>query len=86
MPDPGESFVKGGCGCLIAFAVLGFLAVIMGGRVHIDPCGAVALFVVGGGIGLIVMWIYNKGASEGQHRDYEPRSDDDDFPGFGDQN
>jgi hypothetical protein len=61
MSEKGQAFAKGGCGCLIAFAVVAVLAVALGGHAHIDPGGAICLFVVGGLLGLIVLAIYNKG-------------------------
>lgn len=57
----GSAFAKGGCGCLIAFAVLALLAVLVGGHAHINLGGAICLFVAGGIIGLVVLAIYNKG-------------------------
>lgn len=57
----GSAFAKGGGGCLIAFLVIGFLAVAMGGNLHIDMGGAILLFVIGGLMGLVVLAIYNKG-------------------------
>jgi hypothetical protein len=60
-----KAFGMGGCGCLLAFAVLGILAVIIGGNVRIDPGGAICLFIAGGIVGLIVLAIYNKGKSDG---------------------
>lgn len=60
-PTKGSAFVKGGCGCLLGFLAVGFLIVLVGGRMHIDLGGAVLLFLIGGGIGLLVLWIYNKG-------------------------
>ena len=66
MANKGEAFVKGGCGCLIAFLLFGFFCVLIGGQMHIDIGGAIALFVVGGLMGLIVLAIYNKGAREGR--------------------
>jgi hypothetical protein len=64
-PTKGQAFVKGGCGCLICFVVLGFLAVVFGGHVHADVGGLVLLFVIGGAIGLGVLAIYNKGRHDG---------------------
>jgi hypothetical protein len=61
MNGKGQAFVKGGCGCLLAFAAVALLAVVVGGRAHIDLGGAVCLFVVGGVVGLVVLAIYNKG-------------------------
>lgn len=61
MGEKTVAFAKGGCGCLLAFAVVAFVTVILGGSAHIDIGGAVMLFVVGGVIGLVVLAIYNKG-------------------------
>ena len=60
-PERSKSFVKGGAGCLLAFAVLALLAVLLGGSAHIDIGGAVFLFVIGGALGLIVFAIYSRG-------------------------
>jgi hypothetical protein len=62
----GEAFVKGGCGCIAAFLAIGFMFVIFGGSVHIDAGGAVMLFVMGGVIGLICIFIHRKGEQAGQ--------------------
>ena len=67
-PSKSEAFIKGGCGCLLVFAVLGFLAVIVGGKVHADILGLLALFVIGGVIGLIVLAVYNHGRRDGGDR------------------
>ncbi len=64
-PTAGKAFARGGCGCLVAFLVIGLLCVLFGGRMHIDPFGAVFLFVIGGIIGLIVLYIYNRGHRDG---------------------
>ena len=61
MDEKGEAFFKGGCGCLVAFAVIAIIAVMIGGRAHIDIGGALCLFVGGGLLGLLVLAIYNKG-------------------------
>lgn len=45
--------------------VIGFSCVLIGGHMHIDPGGAICLFVIGGLIGLVVLAIYNKGRREG---------------------
>ena len=66
MGEKGTAFAKGGCGCLIAFAVTGVLVALVGGNVHIDLGGACLLFVIGGVIGLIVLTIYNKGRRDAQ--------------------
>ena len=59
--NKGSAFVKGGCGCLLAFLGIGLLFVLMGGHMHIDLGGAILLFVIGGIIGLVVLAVYNKG-------------------------
>lgn len=67
-PSAGAAFAKGGCGCLLAFLAIGFLAVLLGGSMHIDIGGAILLFVIGGAIGLVVMTIYNKGQRDRERR------------------
>ena len=62
----GQAFVKGGCGCLIAFAAIALVVVLTGGRAYMDPFGAACLFVVGGLIGLLVLAIYNKGRRDAE--------------------
>ena len=61
MGEKSEAFAKGGCGCLVAFLVIGLFFVLIGGHMHIDIGGAIMLFVIGGVIGLVVLFIYNKG-------------------------
>lgn len=61
MENAGKAFVKGGAGCFVVFIVLGVIALIFGGTMHLDLFGAVMLFVIGGVIGLVVNWIYQKG-------------------------
>ena len=73
MGEKSEAFVKGGCGCLLAFAVLGLLAVMFGGHVYLDPGGAVMLFVIGGVMGLGWLAIFNSGRRAG-HRDQSDQS------------
>jgi uncharacterized membrane protein YGL010W len=46
---------------LVVFAVLAFIAVLLGGHAHANVGGVVFLFVIGGIIGLIAFSIYNKG-------------------------
>lgn len=65
MANEGKAFVKGGMGCLVAFIVLAVLAVLVGGSAHIDAGGLILLLVIGGVIGLIVNWIYQKGRQDG---------------------
>jgi hypothetical protein len=70
MADKGEAFFKGGCGCLVAFVVLGLSCALIGGNVHIDLGGAVMLFVIGGIIGLIVLAVYKRGRDDAdKHHD-----------------
>jgi len=64
MATQGDAFVKGGCGCLLAFLVIGILSVVLGGSVSINTGGACLLFFIGGLIGLTVLWIYNRGARD----------------------
>jgi hypothetical protein len=64
MAEKGNAFLKGGCGCLVAFVVLGLSCALIGGNVRIDLGGAIMLFVVGGIIGLIVLAVYNKGRDD----------------------
>ena len=69
-PTPGAAFAKGGCGCLLAFLLIGMLFVMVGGSMHIDAGGAILLFVIGGVIGLIVLAIYNKGRRDAKRDDW----------------
>ena len=64
MGGSGDAFVKGGCGCLLAFVVLGLSCALIGGHFHINLGGAIFLFVLGGILGLIVLAIYNKGKDD----------------------
>ena len=64
-PTKGGAFVKGGCGCLLAFAALALLTILFGGSAHADAGGIVMLFVIGGIVGLIVLAIYNRGRRDG---------------------
>ena len=74
----GSAFVKGGLGCLAAFLVIGLVAVLLGGHMHIDAGGACLLLVIGGVLGLIVFAIYKKGYTQGKEE--RPPSEDDNFP------
>lgn len=58
---PGAAFTKGGAGCLGLFLALAVLAVATGGRVMIDLVGVIFLFVLGGLVGLLVLYIYRRG-------------------------
>ncbi|MEX0717639.1 MAG: hypothetical protein WD066_13685 [Planctomycetaceae bacterium] len=64
MEGGGGAFIKGGCGCLVAFAVVALLAVMVGGHAHIDLGGALCLFVMGGLFGLVFFAVYNKGRDD----------------------
>ncbi|HAI13718.1 MAG TPA: hypothetical protein DCM28_18575 [Phycisphaerales bacterium] len=65
MEPNGKTFVLGGLGCLGSFLVFGLIMVLIGGYMHIDLCGAIALFLIGGFLALLVAWIYNKGKQDG---------------------
>lgn len=65
MDGKGKAFGKGGLGCLLVFAVFALLMVLIGGSAHIDLGGVVMLFVIGGVIGLIVNWVYQRGRRDG---------------------
>jgi hypothetical protein len=67
-PTKGQAFVKGGCGCLILFAVLALIAVLLGGHARADLGGLVILFLIGGVIGLVVLAIYNRGRRDGDNK------------------
>ena len=68
MGEKSQAFVKGGCGCLIAFVALGAVAVMLGGHVYLDAGGAVMLFVIGGLLGLGWLAIFNSGRRGGPAR------------------
>ena len=57
MTNGGKAFAKGGIGCLVGFVVL---AVAVGGSVHLN---------LGGVLGLIVNWIYQKGRRDAEDDD-----------------
>ncbi len=61
MPEGGKAFAKGSIGCIAAFFILAILAVAVGGQAHIDAGGFIMLIVIGGIIGLVVNYIYQKG-------------------------
>lgn len=63
MGEKAEAFAKGGCGCILAFVVIGLFFVVLGGRMHINLGGAILLFLIGGVIGLIVLSIKNNESS-----------------------
>ena len=76
MGEKSTAFAKGGCGCLALFSALAVLALMTGGHVQIDAGGAIFLFVFGGGVGLLVLWIYNMGKREGESPGPPPEQDD----------
>lgn len=76
MGEKSEAFVKGGCGCLVAFGGMGLLAVMLGGHVYLDPGGAVMLFVIGGLLGLGWLAIFNSGRRAGRRDHGDPGSRD----------
>jgi len=56
---------------MLAFLAFMVLALVLpGGHVHGDPIGFVLalllLFLIGGGLGLLVRWIYKKGFDAGR--------------------
>ena len=77
MGEKSTAFAKGGCGCLIVFAVVALLAVLVGGNAHIDLGGAILLFAIGGVVGLVVLAIYNRGRRDSD--DYNDYNDYDDY-------
>jgi hypothetical protein len=79
MTTKGTAFVKGGCGCLAAFLIVGVLMVVSGGSISIDAGGACLLFVIGGIIGLVGLWIYNKGVRDVGSSKRRPRKETPDF-------
>lgn len=79
MGEKGEAFAKGGCGCVIAFAVVGLFVLLVGGNVHVDPGGLILLFIIGGLIGLVVLAIYNKGKRDAEESEGETRPNDDQY-------
>ena len=60
----GAAFVKGGFGCLLLFAAFAVLALVFGGKAYADLGGVVMLFVIGGILGLVVRYIYNRGRGD----------------------
>ena len=68
MNSKGEAFVKGGCGCLALFVVFGLCCVMVGGYMRINLFGALALFGIGGVLGLVVNAVYDNGRRQGNDR------------------
>lgn len=71
MANEGNAFVKGGLGCFLVFVVVALLAVLFGGQAHLDLGGVVILFVIGGVLGLVGNWIYQKGRNDAQDEDVD---------------
>lgn len=69
MKNKGSAFIKGGVGCFAAFIVLALLALLFGGSAHLDIGGVIILFLLGGIIGLVVNWIYQKGRHDASDDD-----------------
>lgn len=69
MQNKGNAFAKGASGCFIAFLVLALITLVLGGSVNIDFGGAMMLLIIGGIIGLIVNWIYQKGRQDAETED-----------------
>jgi hypothetical protein len=69
----GSAFVKGGCGCLLAFLAIGLTFVLLGGSVHINAGGAILLFVIGGVIGLVILAVYRSGQRDAMDREFAVR-------------
>ena len=72
MENKGSAFLKGGAGCLVAFIALALLALLFGGSAHLDFFGVLILFLIGGSIGLVVNWIYQKGKRDASGNDEDP--------------
>ena len=49
--------------------MLALLALLLGGSVHLDFGGVIILFLIGGIIGLVVNWIYQKGRRDSSDDD-----------------
>ena len=60
MRESGSAFLKGGFGCLAAFLLVGFAAVLTGWSVRLDLGGAILLFLLGGVAGLAAWAIYHR--------------------------
>jgi len=71
VPTKTNAFFKGGCGCLLAFVAFAVLALLFGGNAHADLGGIIVLFLIGGGLGLFVRWIYKKGFNAGNEHEFD---------------
>ena len=69
MENKVSSFVKGGLASFALFAVVAIVAIMVGGSARLDVGGALFLFVVGGVVGLIFNWVYQKGKQDGENGD-----------------
>jgi hypothetical protein len=65
MGQKAKAFGLGSLGCLGAFILFAAIAVVLGGSAYIDIGGFIILVVIGGLIGLLVNFIYNKGRQAG---------------------
>ena len=72
----GAAFAKGGCGCLVVFVVLAFLAVLLGGHVRADIRGLLFIFFSGGFVGLLFFSAYNKGRRDAGNPQPPAKPDD----------
>ena len=82
----GLAFAKGGVGCIVAFFVIGAIVLLIGGTVYFDAPGLILLFIIGGLIGLVVSWVYQRGRRDAQHATTtEDRGSADGAPQHGDE-
>lgn len=61
----GTAFVKGGFGCIVLFFAIALLFLLFGGSAHVDVGGLILLFIIGGCMGLLYLFVYNKGKIQG---------------------
>jgi hypothetical protein len=62
----GMAFLKGGIIAVVGFFALGITCAMAGGWFHIDLCGGLVLFAIGGLIGLAVHAIFRRGYRQGR--------------------
>jgi hypothetical protein len=67
----GLAFLKGGLVAVVGFLVLGITCAMVGGHFYIDLCGGIALFAIGGLIGLGVHAIFRRGYRQGLREPYD---------------